>query len=366
MRPAEPDDIEERFRALVAQFGDDEIRRLTDEADLGERAVRRRDRRPVRAVLLTLFAVVVIAGLVIGARPDVLGRLSSLAGGSGGEQTPEPHFGAAVARPGPTLNPVPGEPDGDTDPETGPDPDAGTGPGATGAAADPFAGSPAAGFAVGGKGIVTPHPKGLGGLSRGQVGEALRRVRRILTAAHLDPATIRGGRPAALIALLHPRQRDYFREHLDKNGPDNTRRWVFSLKPGSAEQATDVVKVDGETTMAKRHSRDGRGGVTITADYLFVYAVNRPGDPAATTRLVTHRTAEFSAYERDGKLTVWLERTARSDAGAGCGFADGFVHPDFGDAPDGVSAVEPSGSPIDPYDRKRNMARAGCFPSAPV
>lgn len=344
MRPADPDDIDARFEALVAQFDEDEIRRLTRNAELGTgRPQPPRGRAPV--VVIAFAAVVVVVGLVISLRPDVLDRFGSLRGG--GEPAARPAIGPAVARPGPVLTPLAEQDDAFAD----------SGGLGTMLAADPFAGSPAAGYADGEKGLVMPPPLALGGLSRAQVAAALSGVRRLLAAAHLDPATLRGGRPDAFIRLLEPAQRRAFLRSLGKGGPSDSRSRVFSLAPGEAEPATDVVKVEGETTVTPRvpSRRDGHGrpgGVTISVDYLFVYAVNRPGDRRAPTRLVRHYKGEFSAREEDGETVVVVESESIGTAGASCDVHDGFVHPHFSGQP---RKVEPSGAPFDPYDRREDV-----------
>ncbi|ETK35977.1 hypothetical protein [Microbispora sp. ATCC PTA-5024] len=347
MRPADPDDIDARFEALIAQFDEDEIRRITAEAERGLGPGGRRARAPV--VVLALAALVVAVGLVISLRPDVLGKLGSLrSAAAGGEPAHQPHFGPAVARPGPVLTPIADDDDAFLE---------GGGVASALPPVDPFAGSRAAGFADGVKGVVLPRARALGGLSRKQVAKALRRVRRLLAAARLDPAAIRGGRPSGLAKLLDPEQRAYFLKHLDKGRASNTRAWAFSLAPGSADLTTDTVKVDGATTTARRRSKDGRGGITITADYLLVYAVNRPGDRASARRLVDHYRARFSAWKEDGDVVVWLDQTSSGTAGASCDFGDGFVHPHFDGEP---QRVQPSGPPADPYERRHDVTRGGC------
>ncbi|WP_169944576.1 hypothetical protein [Microbispora sp. H11081] len=337
MRPADPDDIDARFEALVAQFDEDEIRRMTAAARTSPLPPARR-RRPV--VAAAVAGLVVFLGLVVVLRPDVLERLGVVRpSASGGEDVVV--SGPVVARPGPVLTPIPDGEEGLFDHAPVP-------------ALSPFAGTPAAAYADGEQGLVMPAARTLGGLTEDEVGQALRRVRRLLSAAHLDPATVRGERPEAFARLLHPRQREAFLRHLDDGGPAGTRSWLFSLAPDAAEPVGDVVKVSGETALAKRTG----GGVTITTDYLFVHPVSRPGAPSDMTRVVEHDRREFSAYREDGEIVVWLSAVDSTLFGANCEMDDGFVHPRFPGDPQGA---RPSGEPVDPYDRVSAASPVSAF-----
>ncbi|MGI5159768.1 hypothetical protein [Microbispora sp. CA-102843] len=341
MRPADPDDIDARFEALVAQFDQDEIRRMTAAAESISSPPGRR-RRP--AVLVVIAGLVVLVGLVVVLRPDVLERLGIVRPASGGEDLMI--SGPVVARPGPVLTPIPDGEEGLFDHGPVPAPSAG-----------PFAGTPAVDYAGGEQGLTMPAARALGGLTEKEVDQALQRVRRLLSAAHLDPATMRGERPEEFIRLLNPRQREAFLRHLDDTGPSGTRSWLFSLAPGAAEPVGDVVKVSGETTISERAG----GGVTIETDYLFVHPVSRPGAPLIVTRVVEHHRSEFSAYREDGKLVVLLAADRSALFGANCDPDDGFVHPRFPGDPQGA---RPSGDPVDPYNRASGVSGGPRCPAA--
>ncbi|GAB3891184.1 hypothetical protein [Microbispora bryophytorum] len=341
MRPADPDDIDARFEALVAQFDKDEIRRMTAAAGSVAPPPGRR-RRP--AVLVMIAGLVVLVGVVVVLRPGVLERLGIVRPAAGGEDLAI--SGPVVARPGPVLTPIPDGEEGLFDHGPVPAP-----------AAGPFAGTPAVDYADGEQGLVMPAARALGGLTEKEVGQALQRVRRLLSAAHLDPATVRGGRPEAFARLLHPRQRETFLRHLDDSGPSGTRSWLFSLAPDAAEPVGDVVKVSGETTVSERAG----GGVTIGTDYLFVHPVSRTGAPLIVTRVVERHRSEFSAYREGGKLVVWLVMDRSALFGANCGADNGFVHPRFPGDPQGA---RPSGEPVDPYDRASGVSGKPRCPAA--
>ncbi|WP_433413549.1 hypothetical protein ACQP1V_31140 [Microtetraspora malaysiensis] len=88
MRSADPDDIDARFEALVAQFGEDEIKRMEATAARLPRSGRRRT--PV--MMLAILGVVALAGAILSLRPDLL------AGDTDPAPTPRPPS-PAIMRP---------------------------------------------------------------------------------------------------------------------------------------------------------------------------------------------------------------------------------------------------------------------------
>jgi hypothetical protein len=334
VRSADPDDIDARFEALVAQFHDEERdRELEAEIERMRRThtlPRRRTRGLVPIVVIVVFALVVAVGLVISLRPELLGVTDKV-------PLTRPTKAPAAVRPVPE--------------ETGP-------ARLTLPAAnffDAFADSKAAGYANGAAGIELPPAKALGGLSKKEVKAALKGARDLLIAANLDLGTVRGGRPKAFIKLLEADQRKWFVDNLDHGRRSDARKWVFSLKPGTAELTSDVIKVDGET----RISKPAAGGVRITLDYVFVYAVNRPGKRDTMIRLVAHKKGVIHAYRANGKITLRVDDfTSKHVFGASCDFHDGFVHPAYRDQP---SKIQPSGKPNEPNDRTPKGAdKGGC------
>lgn len=329
MRSADPDDIDARFEALVARFHDDEMDDQEIERPRGTAARRPRFGRGLAPiVVMVLFALIVTIGLVISLRPEILGLTDKV-------PVIRPTKAPAVVRA----------------PEQ-----TGSSPLTLPAAAffDAFTNSSAAGYANGSKGIVTPHARAMGGLSKKEVKAALKRARDLLIAANLDLNTVRGQRPSAFIKLLDPEQRAWFLRNLDRGRTFNAREWVFSLKPGTAELSSDVIKVDGEITISKLPG----GGVRIRIDYLFVYAVNRPGKRDSMIRVVAHKKGEIHAYRTNGKIRVRvLDFTSKGIFGASCDFHDGFVHPAYRDQP---HKIEASGKPIDPYDRSLKNTGRSC------
>ncbi|WP_067455008.1 SCO2583/SCO2584 N-terminal domain-containing protein [Actinomadura macra] len=211
---------------------------------------------------------------------------------------------------------------------------------------DPFAGSPAASYADGEAGLQMPDPRAMNGLSDADLALAYVRIRKLIIAANLEPATVFGRAPDAFAALLDPRQRRDFRRDLDRKGDRNTRSWLTSFAAGTAEQAATTVKVHGTVTAAKARDR-GTAGVTVKADHLFVYAIRRPGRLDSTMREVVRRVTEVFVHREDGAVKLWVTSTQNSAAPSGCDFGDDFIHPEY----PGGSGAPPTARPMDPYDQ---------------
>ncbi|MCF6474650.1 hypothetical protein FAF44_40670 [Nonomuraea sp. MG754425] len=309
------DDLDRRFNELVAQIDTGQQRRMRAAA---RKAARTPRVGPVWTAMAGITAVIVAAGVVVMFRPDLLAS-SGFA---------------------PVDTPLSSVPNGGDAPLTGETTPA---RGTRGAAEGPFAGTRAAGWPDGAAGFVMPAATATGGLSEQDVAEGLRRARDLLAAAHLDHETLMGGEPAAFMRLLHPGERSWFAERLDRDGSDDTRRWVTSLAPGSAERAGATVKVRGRTALSP-FTLDGREGARLETDHVIVHAVQRPGRPDTAIPLVTRRHATFLLYREAGEVVVWVDRSGGYATPARCDGADAFVHPLF----DGSTGA--AGAPVDPYE----------------
>ena len=235
------------------------------------------------------------------------------------------------------------------------------------AEAAPFQGSPAASFADGAAGIVTPRAHGLPGYPAAQVARAYRITKRILIAASLNPKTLHGGSPDAFARLLTTQERSIFVRGLDHIGLDkrgfqrSTRAWVTSFAPGTTQFDGDVIKVRGSMT-ARVAAGKPAPLLRVHANYLFVYPAQRPGQPATLMRIVVHAVVnvDFAPWGNaaGGPLEPWWNALGWDTAGGRCDVNDGFVHPAFpSSAPEKVT---PSGAPVDPYDLSAPAGRSGC------
>jgi hypothetical protein len=225
---------------------------------------------------------------------------------------------------------------------------------ANGPPADPFAGTPADGWADGTAGIAIPAAKARGQFTAAQVRSAYETTRKLLVAGNLNWPTLRGGTPAAFAGLLIRQQRTEFLDGLRttalyKDGSEkNTRAWISSFAPGSTRFVTTVVKVHG-TMSAATVTQSGTEVLRIKLDYLFTFAVEPPGRPAEWMRIVQQRygSVDFARWDDPGgRLEPWF-RMGGGTAGGLCDARDGYIHPDFPQGP--PDSVKASGAPRDPY-----------------
>src|SRR5579862_8633865 len=225
---------------------------------------------------------------------------------------------------------------------------------ANGPPAFPFAGSPANAWADGAAGITIPAARPHGPYTAAEVRSAYEPTRRLLIAGNLNWPTLHGGPPTAFADLLTKQQRGQFlaglrSTALNKDGTEqNTRTWVASFAPGSTQFVTTVVKVRGR--MSASLARDsGSEMLRINFDYLFVYAVEQPGNPSNWLRVVAQESGSVDFAQWDdpgGPLEPWYDGGG-STAGDLCGTRDGYIHPDYPQGP--PPSVKPSGKPVNPY-----------------
>lgn len=239
-------------------------------------------------------------------------------------------------------------------PETLPDPRY---PAPTVDAADPFAGSPAVSYPDGVMGITSPSATPTGGLSAHDVAAAYATVRTRLAAAALDRPTLLGGAPDAFVRTLGPDERSYFTRNLDNPDPaQRTRAWVVSFAPRTAELVVPVIKTHGAMS-ALPTADDHVKGMTVRLDYLFVYAVRRPGAPSTLERLVARITGEVFFHRTGGSLHTYTPHWGVAPTPARCDAGDGFIHPAYADsAPETAPATAPR---TDPYDLSRALPADG-------
>ena len=178
---------------------------------------------------------------------------------------------------------------------------------ANGPPVDPFSGTPAEHWANGAAGIVIPAPRAHGPYTAAQVRSAYETTRELLIAGNLDWPTLRGGTPKAFEKLLIKSELKAFLAGLhstkvDKTGEEeNTRGWITTFAPGSAKFVTTVVKVHGTMKASVIH-QSGTPVLRITVDYIFVYVVEPPGDPADWMRVVQQQTGtvDFARFDEEG------------------------------------------------------------------
>lgn len=184
-------------------------------------------------------------------------------------------------------------------------------PNPLGPPADPFAGTPADHWAEGAAGIVLPAARPVGGFTTAQVEYAYETTRKLLVAANLDKKMLLDGMPTAFADLLTSRQRATFLNGLNKLGVDkqghklSTRTWVMSFPPGQAQLIGSVIKVHG--TMHAKAVRDKNGSyeLDVDLDYLFVYPIEPPHQPASWMRVVDEESGSVDFGDWAGAATTF-------------------------------------------------------------
>ncbi len=345
----DPEEIDRELRKLTEEIGKSRIKepsaleRLVAAKQAEKKAQRKRDSR-VLALLLVVAVLIVGGGVVTWLRFAPPSWLHHRAAARA----------APSARTAPSVRATPKVLATPLSPVT-----------ANGPPADPFAGSPADGWPAGTAGIAIPAARAQGPYTTAQVRSAYETTRKLLIAGNLDWPTLHGGTPTAFADLLTAQQRKQFlgglrTRALDKHGDEeNTRTWVTSFAPGGTRFVTTMIKVHG-TMSAGTATDSGVAVLRIKVNYLFVYAVEPPGNPAGWMRIVQQRygTVDFAQWDDPGgRLEPWVS-TGEFSAGGQCGVRDGYIHPDYPQGP--PPSVQPSGTPEDPYSLATPSAVAGC------
>ncbi|MFD8979206.1 hypothetical protein [Streptomyces sp. NPDC059564] len=225
---------------------------------------------------------------------------------------------------------------------------------------DPFRGSPALQWADGAAAIEVPTATALAGMSQEQVADALAKAKAFLVAANLDPATLRGARPEAALALLDPQQPEVpqrlERALAQPGAPDNPVTLFTRFDPAEVRPVGDVVKVRG----SMRAEAGDPGELRVVTDYTFVHPMTK--GERSVQRTIVRRQITFSLLDPSrwqatkGKLQLHAYHSEWSNVQ--CEATGGFLHPDF--PQDALGGTHPSGPATDPYDRSGDIQGAGC------
>ncbi|MFK0202277.1 hypothetical protein [Streptomyces lavendulae] len=225
---------------------------------------------------------------------------------------------------------------------------------------EPFRGSPALRWAEGAAAIEVPGATAVAGWSQEQVADALAKAKAFLVAANLDPATLRGERPEAALALLDPRQPEVperLERALAQPGAEDGPVTLFTrFDPAEVRPVGGVVKVRG----SMRAEAGDPGELLVVTDYTFVHPMTK-GD-RSVQRTIVRRQITFAVLDpsrwraTEGKLQ--LRRYDSEWSNVQCEAARGFLHPDFADGT--PRGTRPSGAVTDPYDRSGDVHSEGC------
>ncbi|OQQ20359.1 hypothetical protein B0675_12935 [Streptomyces sp. M41(2017)] len=225
----------------------------------------------------------------------------------------------------------------------------------------PFAGSPAERWADGAAGIVLPKATPVGSLTEEQVATALDNTKKLLVGANLAPATLRGERPAAAIAVLDPKVPGMIRDvNRWLRAPDREHDplVLFSrFDPDEARPVGKVVKTRGRITFKAGKN----AAVVVHADYTFVYPVTpADGNSTEVARTIVRRVVDVAFSDpRKFQVTpgkVRIVEFSEDIGNSACDVYDGFLHPQFDST--GTPGAAPTGPTTDPYDRSRDIGSA--------
>ncbi|EWC58696.1 putative membrane protein [Actinokineospora spheciospongiae] len=201
--------------------------------------------------------------------------------------------------------------------------------------AQPFAGTPAAGWADGAAGVVVPAATPVGGFTAEQVSAATGLVHRAVVAAHLDGEVTHGRGLDGYLAMFAPKGREY----LLASGGLRT-----NLSP--EHRLLDVPpKVTGTMTVAA----GALGELTVHTRYAFAYAF-APDDPRTITGpmdLVTVLRVDADYVVRDaahfstGFTGLWAQGWNRYAYSINCfAFDRGVLAPAFGERSTAAGVAE--------------------------
>ncbi|MFF4798173.1 hypothetical protein ACFY1U_07145 [Streptomyces sp. NPDC001351] len=250
----------------------------------------------------------------------------------------------------PSVSPLPAETAAPTAPPSPADSE-------TPSFARPFAGSPAERWADGAAGIVLPKATPVGTLSKARVEQALQQTRTLLVDANLNPATLRGERPATALGVIEPQQTDLLtklKSALAKPDEKHDPLSMFSrFDPAQIRLVGDVIKTRGRITFKAGE----QSSVAVHADYTFVYPVARTDGSKEVTRTIVRRILDIQMSDparykvTPGKITI--RRYDRDVGNSACDVYDGYLHPGF--ASDTATGAPPTGPTSDPYDRSKGI-----------
>ena len=209
-----------------------------------------------------------------------------------------------------------------------------------------------------------PAPRAHGPYTAAQVRSAYETTRELLIAGNLDWPTLRGGTPKAFEKLLIKSELKAFLAGLhstkvDKTGEEEIRAGGSPRSPRAARNSSPRwSRCTHDESQCYPPVRDPV--LRITVDYIFVYVVEPPGDPADWMRVVQQQTGtvDFARFDEEGgSFEPWYS-VSGTTAGVQCATHDGYIHPDYPSGP--PDTVQASGKPVNPYSLATPPAGAAC------
>lgn len=139
---------------------------------------------------------------------------------------------------------------------------------------DPWAGTPAEGFADGEAAIVLPQAEAVGDFSADQVAGALDQVQQALVATRIDATMLVDRNPRPFIEMMAEDNRDFLREDFDSG---NFGYFASQIADG-AELAVETPRAEGTIEYDATTDEQGIRVIEVQTKFVWAYAFVPPGN----------------------------------------------------------------------------------------
>jgi hypothetical protein len=218
---------------------------------------------------------------------------------------------------------------------------------------DPYASTPAAGFAEGVDGIRLPEAQAAGDFTADQVADTLERVEEALIATRLDSAMLLDHDPEPFIALMSEDNQPGLREDFETGA---FGYFASQLADGAA-LAVATPRVDGEITFEATTDEGGYRVIEVVTSFVWAYAFEVASDDPDLHGIVVVRDelvwqVAHADDVADSSEGLWLWDGEAYAWGIECdAFDQGLLSPQtelqfdfYGDSADEEDVFDPQGS----------------------
>jgi hypothetical protein len=226
-----------------------------------------------------------------------------------------------------------------------------------------FVGSPALKWADNEAGFILPKASALHGVSSSDIAAGYQLLEKLMEAGNLDATILDGGSISDFTKLLDPSNDTGKTLKAWVANPSYTNdptQLITRFNPATTRLLGHTVKVYGSMSAAAGSQYHT---VTLTADYVFAYAVGAAsGATGEDTRTTVHRTLQIEVVDPNDFPSVageaWVLGYAASQGNIKCYVYDGYVEPGFA----GSGSTPNSTATMDPY-ATGNQLTASADPS---
>ena len=232
--------------------------------------------------------------------------------------------------------------------------------------AQPFRGTPAAGWTDGAAGIVAPQAAALGEYSAEQVADAYARARAAVVAARVDRRVVEGGDVEPLLSLFALDDQEGMRP-LFAGGRDDEAGLVATRVARGTKLLPVEPKVSGSMTAEVK----GPGELVVHTDYVFAYAfstdrpeqLHGPMDIVAVTRVKYDYIFRSGPQFRPESHGMWSgPATGHSYSIACTASRDGFLAPSVTEPQTKQGSAAEERRPEDYFDAAKPMPTINTCP----